>query len=366
MPVRIIGDGARIWSMSPVERLRRMFVRLNMTDVATWDGKPPAADTCIVITGEFVFAQVLLADLAKQPGTVLTLEGRPVAVHCSTDRATEAAEDILAGTLNNISDLHAREPHELSSAYDVALRKNEPPYIMQVSPETVLAIEKRTFAGSYKGVTDFVTRHIWPAPAIAVTRWCAQKGITPNAVTTASLVLVLLAMGLFWNGYFGLGLIAAWVMTFLDTVDGKLARVTVASTKWGNVYDHGIDLIHPPFWYWAWFVGLTSLAPSSLGLNIALWVTITGYVIQRIQEGIFIARFRIEMHIWRKFDSLYRLVVARRNPNLVLLSAFTLFGRPAEGLIAVGIWTFVSLVVHSVQIWQALRADQPIKSWLDH
>ena len=45
-------------------------------------------------------------------------------------------------------------------------------------------------------------------------------------------------------------------MTFLDTVDGKLARVTLRSSPFGNVYDHSIDLIHPPFWWWAWIVGL--------------------------------------------------------------------------------------------------------------
>ena len=41
-------------------------------------------------------------------------------------------------------------------------------------------------------------------------------------------------------------------MTFLDTVDGKLARVTLTSSPFGNVLDHSLDLIHPPFWYWAW------------------------------------------------------------------------------------------------------------------
>ena len=32
-------------------------------------------------------------------------------------------------------------------------------------------------------------------------------------------------------------------MTFLDTVDGKLARCTIASSKLGNIFDHGIDLV---------------------------------------------------------------------------------------------------------------------------
>src|SRR3546814_17463336 len=55
---------------------------------------------------------------------------------------------------------------------------------------------------------------------------------------------------------FGWGLVAAYAMTFLDTVDGKLARVTLTSSPIGNVFDHGIDLVHPPFWWWAWIVGL--------------------------------------------------------------------------------------------------------------
>jgi phosphatidylglycerophosphate synthase len=297
---------------------------------------------------------------------VLTSDGRPVAAHVLAARATDAARDIGTGHLSATADLRACEPDELSSAYDMKLRKRETPYVMRLAPETVEAVEQRTFDGSYKGVTDFVTLYLWPKPAIAVVRWCAGAGITPNMVTSASLVLVLAAMWLFWNGYFLSGIVMAWLMTFLDTVDGKLARVTVTSTKFGNVFDHGIDLIHPPFWYWAWAVGVAASGQVPAYLDLALWVTIIGYVVQRLQEGIFIKLFTIEMHIWRRFDSLYRLVVARRNPNLALLTVCAVAGYPGEGLIAVAVWTAVSLVVHSVQIGQALRAPGPITSWLDH
>ena len=64
------------------------------------------------------------------------------------------------------------------------------------------------------------------------------------------------ALYYFWLGEWALGFLTGWLMTFLDTVDGKLARTTMTYSWWGNIYDHGIDLIHPPFWYWAWFVGL--------------------------------------------------------------------------------------------------------------
>ena len=94
--------------------------------------------------------------------------------------------------------------------------------------------------------------------------------MTPNQVTSASLVLVIVAGVLFARGEFGWGLVAGWIMTFLDTVDGKLARVTITSTKLGNVFDHGIDLIHPPFWYLAWGMGL-ALEPAAIaGIPLSL------------------------------------------------------------------------------------------------
>ncbi len=364
-PVYLVGGGPEIWSMSPADRLVKMFARLGITEVSRWDGTAPSGGPCYVVSAAHAFAQVLLADLSRTVGTVLTSNGQPVAAFVSAARVPDVVADIDTGILSKAADLKPCEPEELSSAYDQVLRKREVPYVMPVSPENVEAIEQRIFDGSYKGVTDFVTLYLWPRPAIAVTRWCARLGITPNTVTTISLVLVLLAMWLFWNGYFGIGLIIAWLMTFLDTVDGKLARVTVTSTKLGNVYDHGIDLIHPPFWYWAWAVGVAATVPDAPDLTLALWVTVIGYVVQRLQEGFFIKVFGIEMHIWRRFDSIYRLWVARRNPNLALLTVFTLAGFPAEGLMAVALWTAVSLLVHSIQIAQALRAERPLQSWLD-
>src|SRR6185295_9499511 len=118
--------------------------------------------------------------------------------------------------------------------------------------DRVAALERHLFDGSYKGITDLVTKWVWPAPARLVTGFCARNGIPPNAVTSMSFALVLLATWLFARADFGLGLVLAWLMTFLDTVDGKLARVTVQSSTFGHFLDHGLDLVHPPFWYLAW------------------------------------------------------------------------------------------------------------------
>jgi hypothetical protein len=96
---------------------------------------------------------------------------------------------------------------------------------------------------------------------------------------------------------------------------------------------------------------------------IVIAVIVFGYVAQRLIEGAFIALFRMHIHVWRPFDSRFRLITARRNPNMVILFVSLLIGRPDLGLIAVAAWTLICLVVHLVRLVQALLA-RPITSWL--
>jgi phosphatidylglycerophosphate synthase len=156
-------------------------------------------------------------------------------------------------------------------------------------------------------------------------------------------------------------------MTFLDTVDGKLARVTLTSSKFGDWLDHGIDLVHPPFWWWAWAVGCAAIGDPMGDGGLALGIIVAGYILQRVEEGIFLWKFGIEMHVWQKFDSLFRQITARRNPNLVILTLAALAGAPREGLIVVAAWVAICLLVHLARIGQAFAAARhgPVTSWLE-
>jgi hypothetical protein len=99
---------------------------------------------------------------------------------------------------------------------------------------------------------------------------------------------------------------------------------------------------------------------------MALTVIVAGYVLQRIEEGIFMACFKMDMHVWQRFDSRLRLITARRNPNLLILSASLLVGRPDVGISVVALWTAVCLVLHALRIVQAAfaRRHGPLRSWL--
>jgi phosphatidylglycerophosphate synthase len=182
------------------------------------------------------------------------------------------------------------------------------------------------------------------------------------------LALVLLVTLLFALGFFAAGLVLAWIMTFLDTVDGKLARVTVTSTRVGHFFDHSIDVVHPPIWYFAWAWGVTGGPLALRTLAPTLVVILIFYVAGRLVETTFKRLVSgYSLFSWRPVDSYFRLVMARRNPNLLLLTAFTFAGAPVAGLTAVAVWTVASTVFLAVRLVQGALAkarNGAVRPWL--
>ena len=185
----------------------------------------------------------------------------------------------------------------------------------------------------------------------------------------SSVVAVVIVTLLFAEGRFGAGLALAWVMTFLDTVDGKLARVTVTSTPFGHYFDHSIDSVHPPIWYFAWAWGVRGGVPGIWPLAPLLAAILVAYVAGRLIETTF-KHFvgGCSLFTWRPFDSYFRLILARRNPNLLLLTGFYLVEFPAAGLTAVAVWTVVSSVILTIRLLQGVVArvrSGPLHPWLE-
>jgi phosphatidylglycerophosphate synthase len=358
-------DAVEIWGLTPEERLRRTLRRAGCAPIesaeAGSDALPVAQGAVVVLRADYVFDERLVRALCTAPGTLLaTPQGIAVAAHVDAARAREVARWLADGAAAGGPALRAATPDELVPPYTKELRKVEPAYLFEARPELAGAIEASTFAASYKGVTDLVTKWVWPRPAAAATRWLAARHVHPNTITLASWALALLAFWLFAIGWFALGLVAAWAMTFLDTVDGKLARVTLTSSRFGNVIDHSLDLVHPPFWYVAW--GRT--LPTAIDWATA--VVVAGYFAGRLLEGIFLLAFKMESHCWRPVDSLFRTITARRNPNLIFLSVGTLAGRPDLGLVMVALWTLVSFGFHAVRLLQAFahrRRGGTVEPW---
>jgi phosphatidylglycerophosphate synthase len=305
--------------------------------------------------------------LRDRPGSALVSQGKPVLAHVAeAGDAAAIGERMLKGEPLEGMDLLDAATSEVG--YD-ELRKKERPFVRPLDPADPEPVERAAYDASYKGVTDALTLYLWRKPAFYLTRWAAQAGLSPNAVTAVGAVLMLLALWLFWNGHYWAGAASGFVFMVLDTVDGKLARCTGTSSQWGNILDHGLDLIHPPFWWWAWAHGLAAygrpLEPVYEAMLLA--VIVGGYVAQRVIEGLFIYYFKMHIHVWRPVDSRFRLVTARRNPNMVILVVALLFGRPDTGFELMALWTLLSLIFHTVRLAQAKARHwrgEPVISWL--
>lgn len=351
-PVRMIGDNATpIWGMSNAERNRRMAAS------AAKSGSTLAAGHELLFNLAYAFDPLLLRLSIETPGTLFAWGATPIVGQVAAGSDPMAAPNVV-----DLSDGRR--------LYNRQLRKLEQPMVSELTPATRRAIERRSYFGAYKGVTDLLTKYLWPELALILTRIAAQLRMTPNMVSVIGVTLCLVATWMFAQGLYWTGFLCGFVFMVLDTVDGKLARCTITSSKWGNVIDHGVDLVHPPFWWYFWGTGLVywGLALSGGTFTFIMTAVIAGYVLQRLIEGMFLKDFGMDIHVWRRFDSQFRLITARRNPNMVILFVALLLGRPDIGLVALAWWTILSLVVHAVRLAQAYavrRSGRPIVSWMD-
>ncbi|CCW17537.1 CDP-alcohol phosphatidyltransferase [Sphingobium indicum BiD32] len=351
-PVRLIGDNATpIWGMTNAERSRRM------AESAAKNGSTLAAGHELLFNLAYAFDPLLLRLALETPGTLFVWGNAPI-----VGQVPQGSDPLTATHVIDLSDGRA--------LYNRQLRKLEQPMVRELDPSTRRAIERQSYFGAYKGVTDLLTKYLWPELALVLTRIAAQLRMTPNMVSVIGVTLCLVATYLFAQGMYWTGFLSGFIFMVLDTVDGKLARCTITSSKWGNVIDHGVDLVHPPFWWHFWGTGLVywGLALSTQTFALVMAAVIAGYVLQRLIEGMFLKDFGMDIHVWQRFDSQFRLITARRNPNMVILFVSLLFGRPDIGLIALAWWTMISLVVHAVRLAQAYgvkRSGQPIVSWME-
>ncbi len=371
-PVVTLGaNPVKLWGLTMAERVARI-ARANGAQSDSRSAVAGGEGPAILSNAAFAWDPAWFKYVTSRPGMVLTLGGVPALAHAAD--GTQAARIAEA--------MSARRPLAENAGLEVVayesgptienkqLRKRETPFLMALTPQSVRTIERASYFGAYKGVTDVLTKYLWPEWALVLTRICAKLHITPNMVTAVGAVFCVAATVLFAYGHYWLGMALGLVFMVLDTVDGKLARCTITSSEWGNVADHGMDLVHPPFWWWFWATGLATwgLAYDEVTFWWVQGAIQGGYIVQRLIEGLFMKQNGLmHIHVWRQFDSRFRLITARRNPNMVILFVAMLFARPDLGLVAVAWWTAISCLIHAVRLVQAwiVRArGGTITSWL--
>jgi phosphatidylglycerophosphate synthase len=364
--VDVISVGANptpIWGMTNRDRTRKIARTILAPAETDRQG-------LILANDDYVVDPLLLTYARDQGSVVFLKDGVPILARLDDPARRPSIEAAMRGEpLSADPSIGQVEIGDEFTLYNRQLRKRVRPMVMRLEPDTVRNIERATYFGAYKGVTDLLTKYLWPEWALVLTRLAARIGMSPNQVTAIGLVNCIAATICFWFGLYWLGMALALIFMVLDTVDGKLARCTITSSKMGSRFDHRIDLIHPPFWWLAWVNGLAAwgLALAPVPLAAIVIALVAGYIVDRVIERRFIKRNGFHIHVWKKLDSDFRLVGARRNPNMVILFVAMLFRRPDIGIAAVAAWTVISLAFHLVRFIQAERLrsrGEALKSWL--
>ena len=345
-----VGDcRTRVFGLLPAERLARQLDNSDLT---------------LVVRANALFDASAVQWLVENPGTILADDnGRLLAVAVDKAATIEARSAIADDTAT----LPSVTVSALGEHYIRKLRRRSTMLAFSLDDITARKAEALLFANVYKGVTDLVTKYAWPAPALIATRLAARLHIPPNAITIVGIALTVLAGWLFYTGEIGAALLAAWTMTFLDTVDGKLARVTVTSSRIGNLLDHGTDIVHPPLWWLCLAFGLATGDPSSTEtIWTACSLILGAYVVGRVVEISFHLLFGFNAFLYARFDSLFRLVVARRNIILLIMSAGLLLGAPTAAFLACAGWSVLSTLVQLFRIAQAALTSRAgnLQPWI--
>ncbi|MFD8644242.1 DUF5941 domain-containing protein [Streptomyces zaomyceticus] len=182
---------------------------------------------------------------AAAPGALTVQNGaRPALARALTAAGASGADD-LTGTLADALDADGVAVHrpQLGTLVATVPADAEARHEARAAVDAVddEAVRLRSAVKAHDGF--FTTFFISPYSRY-IARWCARRGLTPNQVTTASLLTALIAAGCAATGERG-GYIAAGVLLLvsfvLDCTDGQLARYALKYSTMGAWLDATFD-----------------------------------------------------------------------------------------------------------------------------
>jgi len=349
-------------------------------------------DTFVMLRAHFVYdRRALEAILSAEPNTALAARRPPSpadhlphadpAPDCATlhfyglsllcrsllDRITDVAnrpapagDDGLSGHFHACGNLRLIYLEDIPS-YVVNLRRPLPVACFAVRGEADRKSGWRILIdATQKGTLDWPAQVLHPVPENFLVRLLLPTPITPNHVTVLSNICAFAAIVLFWQCRLWTGVALALAVGVLDGVDGKLARVKLLYSRFGDRLDHVLDLIYEPLWYLAIgaFLSGGRLLPLATSTALSLGIVVL-YFADRMATGLFKRFKRVELFDRAPVDRFFRKIGARRNTNVLILLAGLLSGSPLGALWAIFSLTALTAAFHAGRALQLrnFRAD---------
>ncbi|CAM5593345.1 DUF5941 domain-containing protein [Streptomyces viridochromogenes] len=189
--------------------------------------------------------------LAAIPGAVTAQPAgrqaltRAVARETSAGGGTAVAVDSLADRVATALDAEGTDVHRPELGSLVAAVPADP-QARNEARQSVASVDDEAIRlkSAVKARDGFFTTFCISPYSRYIARWCARRGLTPNQVTTASLITALIAAGCAATGTRG-GFVAAGLLLIfsfvLDCTDGQLARYSLQYSTLGAWLDATFD-----------------------------------------------------------------------------------------------------------------------------
>ena len=209
-----------LWGLDPGSRLHRQLNEIGKTasddfEEISWVDhaeKLPASGGVLLFNGGYIFENRTVEAVIATRNCVLQQGGETAAAFVEADLAASVIDHMRGQDLALANGLTVISTDDLKT-FDTTLRRSTKPLLEPVSPARKKELENKLYGNAYRGITDLVTKFVWPRPAKQAVHVCAGLGITPNMVTSIGLLLVIAACFLFAHQYYAWGLLAGWIMT---------------------------------------------------------------------------------------------------------------------------------------------------------
>jgi phosphatidylglycerophosphate synthase len=233
--------------------------------------------------------------------------------------------------------------------YAPELRGTADPYIVGAHSSQERAQAWRILLDSVqKRALDLPGRYFDTPFENLLVRRLARTSITPNQITLATLLIAAGVACLFWHGWLRLGVSIALVVGVLDGVDGKLARLKLATSKLGEL-EHVGDFFYENSWYLA----LAAYLRTVTGLP-ALWYAGLGLVFFDLADSLLY--LAVQRHTGTMLDELttfdrrFRAVAGRRNVYVWFFVVGFWSGHAAMAFLCATAWAGLTVVVHATRV----------------
>lgn len=335
----------------PRYKIKTDFVVLeNSADLFPIFGK--ITDDIMLFEGDSIYDERIIQKLSESKNSVLlkNKDNDPIAGKVKKEDISSLPQNFLNfSTLKNHPKLELLDLESIAP-YVRFLRRTVPVNLIRLTDHVhIRTIENYLYQNTFKGSMEFVAVYGYRLPVREITRFLASTRITPNMITAIAIFSAFAAIPALALGWIWAGLLLAASFIFFDSVDGKLARMTIRYSHVADRFDHITSLPTRSAWYLSltWHLSGNNLFNDNIGIA-GMILTILPYL-DKLNMVYFNAKFGKSLLDYTLVDRRAHLFTVRRNDIFFMLLSMC-FGWIKEAFVIVVFWMIATWIWHITRI----------------